>query len=391
MVSYEYKLYKSNKTKHLDKMFSEACFVWNHALALQKRYYKIFGKYIPESRMQKHFEKRIKRNLLHSDTTIEILQRLDAAYSRFFKHISKRPPKFKKDDSFSSIVFKRHGGYSLNGNVFTVYKIEKQFKFWLSRDYNGKIKRLVVKRNRIGEFYIIIIIDKPKTFIGKTHDGASIGIDFGLKTYMTLSDGTKINNPQFLKNELQKLRTKSHNLSKSNKVSKNRMRKNIELARVYKGISNKRNDFQWKLAHELCCKYDKIFIEDLNLSGMCRKWGRKMADLAHAEFVSKLEHVAWKYGVVVHKINRFYPSSKTCICGYANKELKLSDRKWTCPECGAIHDRDILAANNILRRGIYELESDSKTLVIKPYRHSRLNPTISNESMPRKQKISLIK
>ena len=208
---------------------------------------------------------------------------------------------------------------------------------------------------------------------------------------MTLSDGTKINNPQFLKNELQKLRIKSHNLSKSNKVSKNRMRKNIELARVYKGISNKRNDFQWKLAHELCCKYDKIFVEDLNLSGMCRKWGRKMADLAHAEFVSKLEHVAGKYGVVVHKINRFYPSSKTCICGYVNKELKLSDRKWICPECGAIHDRDILAANNILRRGIYELESDSKTSVIKPDRHSRLNPTISNESMPRKQKISLIK
>jgi putative transposase len=156
-------------------------------------------------------------------------------------------------------------------------------------------------------------------------------------------------------------------------------------------IVNRRSDFQWKLAHELCRKYDHIFIEDLNLEGMNRRWGRKMHDLAHADFVQKLEYIATKYGVVVHKIDRFYPSSKTCECGYINKELKLSDRQWVCPECGTVHDRDLLAANNILRRGIYELESDSKTSVIKSDRHSRLNPTISNESMPRKQKISLIK
>jgi len=390
MIAQEYKLYKSNKTRHLDKMFEEACFVWNHALALQKRYYKIFGKYVPENKMQKHFEKRIQRNLLHSDTVIELLQRLDAAYSRFFNHTSKRTPKFKKNKDFSSIVFKRSGGYSLNGNIFTVYKIGKKFKFWLSRDYNGKIKRLVVKRNRVGEFYIIVIIDKPSSSIGKSHNGASVGIDFGLKTYMTLSDGTKIKNPQFLKNELQKLRIKSHKLSKSKESSNNRKRKRVELAKAYDNISSRRNDFQWKLAHELCRKYDKIFVEDLNLTGMCKCWGRKMQDLAHADFVSKLEHVAKKYGVIVHKIDRFYPSSKTCTCGYVNKELKLSERKWVCPDCGTLHDRDVLAAENILRRGIYELESDGKTLKHFSKRQSRLHPTISKESMPRKQKILTI-
>ena len=93
-------------------------------------------------------------------------------------------------------------------------------------------------------------------------------------------------------------------------------------------------------------------------------------------FVNKLEYVATKYDVVVHKIDRFYPSSKTCECGYINKELSLKDRQWVCPECGAIHDRDLLAANNILRRGIYELESDSKTSKRTAKRLSRLHPRI---------------
>ena len=87
-----------------------------------------------------------------------------------------------------------------------------------------------------------------------------------------------------------------------------------------------------------------------------------MSDLAHAEFVGKLERVARKYSVTVHKIDRFYPSSKTCECGYVNRELKLSDREWVCPECGKVNDRDLNAAENILRRGISELWSGSKTV-----------------------------
>ena len=90
-------------------------------------------------------------------------------------------------------------------------------------------------------------------------------------------------------------------------------------------------------------------------------WGRKMNDLAHHAFVEKLEYVASKYSVVVHKIDRWYASSRTCECGYVNKSLQLSDREWICPECGSINHRDLLAANNILRRGIYELESMCQT------------------------------
>ena len=360
MISYKYKLYRNRRTRHLDSMLGEACFVWNHALALQRRYYKLYGKYIGVNRMQKHFARRISRNLLHSQTTQEILQRLDTAYQRFFSHLAKRPPKFRRAKDFSSIVFKQ-GGYSLNGNVLSINSVKKRFKFSLSRPYDGKVKTLTVKRNHLGEFFIVMVLDQSPRSIGKTHHGASVGIDFGLKKYMTLSDGTTVDNPQFLKSGLRQLQRKSRNLSKCQKGSHNRERKRLELDRHHEKVANQRNDFQWQLAHQLCRQYDRIFIEDLQLTGMSALWGRKMADLAHGEFVLKLQYVATKYGVTVHKIDRYYPSSKTCTCGYVNHQLQLYERTWVCPECGTVHKRDLLAANNILRQGIAELKSVSKT------------------------------
>ena len=102
--------------------------------------------------------------------------------------------------------------------------------------------------------------------------------------------------------------------------------------------------------------------EDLNLEGMSRLWGRKMHDMGHGKFVEILSSVAVKYGCTVHKIDRYYPSSKLCTCGYKNDTLSLRDRQWVCPHCGQHHDRDVLAANNILRRGISELSSNGKTI-----------------------------
>ena len=359
-------------------MLAEACFVWNHALALQKRSYRLYGKYIPLYTMQKHQTKRIKRNLLDAQTVEEIIKRLDISYKRFFNHLATRPPKFHKSKDFVSAVF-RQSGYSLTDNVLTINRINKRYKFSKSRDYEGRIKRIAIKRNRLGEYFICVFLEKEVERYGKSRKGASVGIDFGLKTYLTLSDGLTIDNPQYMKESLAELRRRSRNLSKCKKGSKNRERKRKELDRLYNDIVNKRSDFQWKLAHFLCRKYDTICIEDLNLADMNlgRKANRKLKDQAHAEFVSKLEHIATKYGVVVHKIDRYYPSSKTCTCGYINKNLKLTDRQWTCPHCGTTNDRDLLAANNILRRGIYELESDGKTKRHSADWQSRLHPTIT--------------
>ena len=259
MISYKYKLYRNRRTRHLDAMLREACFVWNHALALQRRYYRMYGRFVSCKRMKAHFAHRIHRELLHSQTVQEILERLDTAYQRFFTRLAKRPPKFRRVRDFSSIVFKQ-GGYSLNGNVLTVNSIRKRFKFSLSRPYDGKVKTLTVKRNRLGEYFIVMVLDKVPQPIGKTHDGASVGIDFGLKTYMTLSDGMVVENPLYLKGALLELRRRSRNLSRCASGSHDRDCKRLELDRLHERIHDKRGDFQWKLAHDLCRRYDTICV-----------------------------------------------------------------------------------------------------------------------------------
>ena len=377
MISYKYKLYRTDKTKHLDRLLREGAFVWNRALAIQKRYYRLYHKYVSVVNMQKHFSKRYKFALLHSQSAQEIIQRLDIAYKRFFDHIAKRPPKFRKAIDFCSVVFKQ-GGYALNGNELVINKLKKKYKFSLSREYSGKIKRLTIKRNHLGEYFVIMCIDRETEKCGKSHNGASVGIDFGLKVYMTMSDGAEIENPQFLKSNLIELRRRSRNLSKCVKGSNNRKKKRLELDRLFNDISNKRSDFQWKLAHQLCRKYDNIFLEDLSLTGMTRRWGRKMGDLAHGDFVLKLEYIASKYGCTVHKIDRYFPSSRLCTCGYKNDKLTLKDREWTCPVCGQTHQRDLFAAQNILRQGIAELGSGSKSPRQSPRRSRVSHPRISS-------------
>lgn len=361
MISYKYKLYRTKHTRHLDNMLSEACFVWNHALSLQKRYYRLYGKYVSSARMQKHFAKRIRRTYLHSQSVQEVLQRLDAAYARFFRHLAKRPPKYKKASDFASFCYKQ-GGFSLCGNVFHVNSVKKDYRFSLSRPCEGKVKQVRVKRSHLNEWYIYVVTDaSPKSYT-KTHDGASVGIDFGLKTYMTFSDGEKLSHPQFLKKGLRRLQKASERHSRCAKGSNHREQARLALCRLHEHISDKRSDFQWKLAHDLCRRFDTISIEDLNLSGMSRLWGRKMNDLAHGQFVGILEQVAAKYGCTVHRIDKWFPSSKLCDCGYKNDNLSLNERTWVCQHCGQVHDRDVHAAEMILRRGIYELTSNGKTI-----------------------------
>ena len=185
MISYEYNIYRSKNTVWIDKMLSECCFVWNHALAIQKRYYRLYGKFISLNNMQKHFAKRIKRNLLHSQTVQEVLDRLDESYKRFFKHLSKRPPKFKRKEEFSSFVFKQ-GGFKLNGDTIRVNSINKIFKFSLSRNYEGNIKQVRFKRLRNNRYRLFIVTDKKPETIGKSRRGCIRGYRLRSKTILDL-------------------------------------------------------------------------------------------------------------------------------------------------------------------------------------------------------------
>ena len=362
MLTYKYKLYRTHRTIWLDRMLRECAFVWNHALSLQRRYYRMYGKYISTVDMQKHFAKRIKRNLLYSHNSVEVLQRLDAAYQRFFRKLAKRPPKFRRAADFQSFVYKLSGGYKIDGNCFSINRIKKIYKFHKSRDFSGNIKTVRVKRDPCGDFWLYVTTDAKVEANNTTHDGAVVGIDFGLKMYLTLSDGRVYENPQFFKQTLRDIRKAHRRLSRTIKDSSNHRRRRLELDRLYRKISNRRDAYQWRLAHELCRHYSTICLETLSLDGMRRLWGRKVTDLSHASFVSRLEFVATKYNTHIVHVDKWFASSKTCsCCGYINKELRLVDRSWTCPQCGAHHDRDLNAALNIKRSGMDALISGSKS------------------------------
>lgn len=367
MISYKYKLCQSKKLTALEHMMSEAAFVWNHALALQKRFHSLAvtlgwdTKYIACARMQRHFARRINRKRLDAQTVQELLQRQDASFRLFFRHITRRPPKYRKAKDFTSFVFKQTG-YKLYGNEFIINKVSKRFKFFKSREWEGKVKNVRVFRSR-GDWFILIVTDADARPCGKSHTGASAGIDFGLKTFMTFSDATEIEAPQFYKRLLRKVRKWQRLLSKSQKGSNHYWTYRHQINRVYAELSDKRQDWFYQTSHAVCRRYDYLFIEDLNIAAMARMkhWGRKVNDLGWTGFVRTLEYVASKYGTVVHKVDRWFASSKLCECGYKNTALKLSDREWKCPVCGAVHHRDLHAARNIYRRGIADLESTSKT------------------------------
>ena len=350
--TYKYKLYKTKKTKHIDNRINIAGLVYNHCISLHKRYYKLYGKHLNKFQLQKHLTKLKKLNKykhwtkLGSQAIQNITERIDLAYKKFFKK-NGGLPSFKKVKKYKSYTLKGKVGYKLNNNIISLNGYE--YKFWLSRPIKGIIKTLTIKRDNIGDFYLCISIEQEETKLNIT-TGKSVGIDFGLKQFLTLSDNTKFNSPLFHLKNISNLKSLNKNLSSKKKGSNNRKKAKIKLAKLHIKIANQRRDYFHKLSTELANNYDSIFIEDLNLNAMKKLWGRKVSDLAFSDFVNILS-----YKTDVHKIDRFFPSSKTCSCcgtinNSINKELKdLNNRLFKCPSCSFELDRDINASINIYR------------------------------------------
>ena len=214
----------------------------------------------------------------------------------------------------------------------------------------GKVKTLTVKRDAVGDIYVYLVCDSQLEQI-KLRTGKSVGFDFGLKTFLTASDGHDIVSPYFFMQNIKSIRSKCCKLSRRKKGSHNRERYRKELARAYRKMDNQRRDFHFKTARRLCEEYACICLETLNIKGMTRRWGRKVHSLGFSEFLNILEYEAMKLGTQIVFIDKWYPSSRLChVCRYKNPEVKdLKLREWYCPSCGTHHDRDRNAAINIHR------------------------------------------
>ncbi|WP_353929445.1 transposase [Okeanomitos corallinicola TIOX110] len=352
MKTLKFKLYEHKRSKHLKRMINAAGVIYNHCIALHKRYYRIWGKHLNCAKLQSHIAKLRKRNsfwqLVGSQAVQDICQRIDKAYQLFFKHNKKgvRPPEFKKVKKYKSLTLKQAGYKFLGRNRVKIGK--RVYQFWKSREIEGKIKTITIKRTALGEMFMVIVVDNELEPEIKSTTGKIAGFDFGLKVFLTCSDGTKIDSPEFLKQSLNAIKKASRYHSKKLKGSHNRERARKNLVRKHEDVCNKRRDWFWKLAHTLTDKFDVLCFETLNLKGMQRLWGRKISDLAFGEFLQILEWVAQKKNKQVVYINQWYPSSKTCsVCGHILESLDLAIRQWRCPSCNSFHGRDENAAKNI--------------------------------------------
>lgn len=363
MRTYKFKLYDSKRNKYLGEQIDIAASVWNHTVALQRRYYKVYGRYASTAKIQKHYTKlkKTKRyafwNKLGSQALQDVVQRVDRSYQAFFAykrgetHLKKSPPKFKKRERYPSFTLKQ-AGYRLDEENGIIVINKRKYRYFKSRNIEGHIKTVTVKRTPLGEYYITIVCDDCETY-PDTRTGNAVGMDFGLKHFLTLSDGSIIESPEWFRQSLNEIRKANRKVSRCKAGSNHYKAAKKDLERVHKAVANRRRDYFYKLADRLTKEYAVICIEDLNIKAMQRMWGRKVSDYAFAEFVSILEWEALKNGSRVIKVDRWFPSSKTChVCGSLNNDLGLKDRVWVCECCGTELDRDINAAINIRNAGL---------------------------------------
>ena len=367
MNAFKYEFFHQSNMLQIGNLIDDLHGVHVHLLRLQRRYYRIYGKYASLSRILKHITKLKQRTQPHwyqlpSQMIQDVAIRIDLGYQRFFDNIEDRQtgkthrkvgkPKIKPNHKYKSVTFTQ-SGFKIEGNRLTLNCLKKSFTFWKHRDWTGVIKRVIIKRDNVGDYYLYIVCEDCELSEKLPLTGNEAGADFGCSTFLTLSDGIKIASPQFYKQSLNAIRSANKALSRPQYLSNGWFRAKRHLARVHKKIADSRRDWFFKLALRLVRKYDKIAIETLHLEGMKKLWGRKVSDIAFGEFSLILQWTCAKYGKVFAKAGQWQPTTKAChVCEHKNRTLTLSDRYWTCPNCSTSHDRDINAAINILQAGV---------------------------------------
>ena len=287
-----------------------------------------------------------------------------SAYKNFFTQ-HKGFPKFKsKRDNKQSCRFEL--GAISRKNDYTTYHLSianiKNVKFRCNKKYaeylqkhKSNIKQATLSKLPCGEYYLSILVDGYLTHKGLIDTDNAVGIDLGIKDFIITSDGEVFDNLHFRKSQSNKIKRLQRQLSRKEKGSNNRNKARIKITKVYKKINDKKQYYLHQVSNTLINENQVICMEDLNVKGMLRnhKLAESIQEMNFGEFKRMLEYKANWYNRKIVFVNRFYPSSKTCHhCGYVNKQLKLSDRQWKCPQCGEIVERDYNAALNILDEGL---------------------------------------
>lgn len=368
--AYKYRIYPTDEQKVLfAKTFGCVRVVYNWALDLKSNLYKENEISISRFELQTRLRDGLKREKewlkeVNSQSLQYSLLQLDAAFKNFFKKNGKYP-NFKSKHDRQSFHNPQHCSVDFKKGVLNIPKA-KNIKTVFHRKFKGdKIHDVTISKDKDGRYYASILVDTfdkplPKKLVTKE---TAIGIDTGLKTFAVCSNGEEFAATHFLKEEKRKLKLLGRKLSKKQKGSKAFNDTKQRIAKIHSRVVHKRMDYLHKITHRLTHENQvgTICVEDLNVKGMLRNkhLAYDISDAGIGIFYTLLAYKCEWYGVNLVEIGRFQPSSKMCsCCGYINKALTLSVRNWTCPECGANHDRDYNASVNIRNFGLETLRME---------------------------------
>ena len=357
MFTYQYKL---KPTKEQRILLAKHCgatrFVWNRYLNQRVEIYRNENRsigYYDQCKditlLKKQEEFKWLREI-NAQSIQQCLDQLDTAFGRFFKKKAKFP-NFKNKSNGGS--FKIPQRVVVENNKIYFPKFKEGIKLILHREFEcEKICYCTIKK-RNDDYYAFISVQKDIQPLEKT--GTIVGIDLGVKDIVITSDGKKFDNPKALERYEKRLRHYQKKLSRQIKGSKGREKTRKHLSRVHEKISNLRNNTIHNITTQLVKENDVIVMEDLNVEGMMRNHhlAKAIVNVSFSRIKRQLEYKCQWYGKKLIKIDRYFPSSKTCnYCGYINNHLTLNDRVWECPQCASKIDRDINAAKNIRDEGL---------------------------------------
>ena len=360
LKSFKYRLYPTKaQTTKMERTLDLCRWTYNETLAYRKNLFETQGKssskYATNALLPSWKIEKPELNEVFSQTLQNVQERVDLAFKAFFRRIKagEKPgyPRFKGRGWYYSFSYPQMG-FKLLGNKLRLSKIG-DIKIKLHRPKEGKIKRLTVRRSVTGKWFAcfsVEIEDRPKP---PWKDGALVGIDVGLKSFATLSNGEKIANPRFFLEEEKELARVQRKHSKVPKGTPQRKKTLKIVGRVHERIANKRYEFAHQVSNNLVKRFGLIAFEDLNIEGMLHNHclAKSISDVAWNMLVTLTSYKAESAGSMVVLVDPRNTSKMCSRCGLL-VEKALSNRVHNCPQCGLSMDRDQNAAINILRLGL---------------------------------------
>ncbi len=358
-----YRIFPNKRALHtLESALEECRWLYNNTLAFRKDAWE------NEQRNANYYETKKRIPLLklerpalsnvYSQVLQNVTERIDLAFQAYFRRVKSGEkevgyPRFKGYGRYDSLTYNQ-SGFKLGDNILEVSKIGN-LKLVLHRPIEGQIKTLILKRSATNKWYASFSVEvEPKR---RPKLDNSVGIDVGLKTFATLSDGVEIDNPRFFRQEEKALAKVQRKFSKEVKGTPERRFRRKAVARVHERIGWKRQNFAHQHSRKIVNSYGKIFVEDLRVNRMVksRHLSKSISDAAWSGFFDMLSCKAEEADSTFIAVNPAYTSQTCNNCGYrraGEEKLLLQDRIFDCPSCGLHSDRDLNASLNILALGL---------------------------------------